>query len=207
MGGASPMVHYYCEVCKVDFVSRMRYDRQVRYCSRKCAGVAKLGKEAWNKGQPAPWAKGNKHAVGVVPWNKGLTGYENNSGPASRLLVGPKNGKWKGGEWRMTVGYIQVLMPEHPRANCHKRVPRYTLVAEREIGRFLKDGEVVHHINEVKDDDRPENLYLFPHKRDHARYHMQILHKKCAPITESNFKEIVEKEKAQSVKTEPFLKP
>ncbi|MBU1439521.1 MAG: HNH endonuclease [Gammaproteobacteria bacterium] len=42
---------------------------------------------------------------------------------------------------------------------------------EATLGRSLLSGEVVHHINKVKDDDRPENLELFSNTTAHSLYH------------------------------------
>lgn len=44
-------------------------------------------------------------------------------------------------------------------------------VAERMLGRKLKRGEVVHHINGDKHDNRPENLMVFASQKEHAEYH------------------------------------
>lgn len=41
--------------------------------AKKKMSLAKKGRVAWNKGKPAPWAKGNNHAGGLIPWNKGRT--------------------------------------------------------------------------------------------------------------------------------------
>lgn len=49
----------------------------------------------------------------------------------------------------------------------------HRIVAEQMLGRSLRPGEVVHHINEDKRDNRPENLMVFPSQTEHARWHME----------------------------------
>lgn len=46
-------------------------------------------------------------------------------------------------------------------------------VAEQILGRPLKKGEVVHHINRNKKDNRPENLMIFASQAEHARWHKE----------------------------------
>lgn len=46
-------------------------------------------------------------------------------------------------------------------------------VAEQMLGRPLKSGEVVHHINGDKHDNRPENLMVFASQKEHAKYHAE----------------------------------
>lgn len=60
-------------------------------------------------------------------------------------------------------GYARIRMPEHPRADKAGMVLEHIPVLEATIGRPLdwKAGEQAHHINGVKDDNRPENLELW----------------------------------------------
>lgn len=46
-------------------------------------------------------------------------------------------------------------------------------VAEQILKRPLRKGEVVHHINRDKKDNRPENLMVFESQAEHARWHKQ----------------------------------
>ncbi len=74
------------------------------------------------------------------------------------VKTGSDNSNWKGGKTYHSSGYVMVYKPNHHRATSNNYVFEHILVAEKELGRKLKDNEVVHHKNGIKDDNRPENL-------------------------------------------------
>lgn len=85
------------------------------------------------------------------------------------IEAGPRNPAWKGGRQKPVQGYVRVFAPTHPRA-LKGRVHEHILVAEVMLGRYLFPEEVVHHINEVRDDNRPENLQVMT-KSAHKSLH------------------------------------
>ena len=87
--------------------------------------------------------------------------------------VGENNPNWKGGEKRHSMGYVLKYQPIHPNANCGGYVRRSRLVLEDKLGRFLSTFEKAHHINGIKDDDRPENLTAVSHT-EHMGLHPQL---------------------------------
>ena len=75
---------------------------------------------------------------------------------------------WTGGR-TVEKGYILVKSPAHPYKNHLGYVREHRLVMEAKLGRYLLPGEVVDHIDGVKDNNAPENLRLFARNADHLR--------------------------------------
>lgn len=95
-------------------------------------------------------------------------------------VKGPNNPRWKGGRQVTFFGYVRVYCPTHPKA-IRNLVSEHRLIMERYLQRQLQDGEVVHHRNHDKSDNRIENLELMTnveHSRQHSlgnRYKKRVL--------------------------------
>lgn len=93
-------------------------------------------------------------------------------------ISGERNYNWKGG-FTIQNGYKYILCPEHPRAKSKKGyVAEHVLVMEKTLGRTLKKGEVVHHIDEDKLNNEPKNLKLFKSRNEHLDFHAKRRKKK-----------------------------
>lgn len=77
----------------------------------------------------------------------------------ARPMQGSGNPNFNGGKYLDDKGYIRVLHPEHPN-NIKGYIYEHRLIVEKFLGRYLESWETVHHINEVKVDNRIDNLYL-----------------------------------------------
>jgi len=159
-----------CIICNKDFYCKRVHLPTRKFCSSKCYW---LDKKETSKGENNPFY-GKKHSVanneinrkahlGKSAWNKGLKGFNK----------GSKNVNWKGGK-TMSGGYIYILKPNHPFVAKNHYVPEHRLVAEKELGRYLTKTEIIHHINEIKTDNRSENLYLFSNRASHLSYHQLL---------------------------------
>jgi len=87
--------------------------------------------------------KDTSKMIGRTPWNKGLGG---------KIIK---------------HGYFLIKMSQHPYANSMGYVREHRLVMEKETGRYLLVGEVVHHINGNKLDNRLKNLKLYSSNKEH----------------------------------------
>lgn len=85
-------------------------------------------------------------------------------------FAGSRNGNWNGGRAIASSGYIKVLV------GIRQYKYEHAIIAEKALGRPLKRGEVVHHINGNKLDNRNSNLLIC----SKAYHHM--LHTRMAQL-------------------------
>ena len=70
--------------------------------------------------------------------------------------------------------YLYAKITNHPNATKNGYVLEHRYVVECALGRYLLEGEVVHHINGDKHDNRLDNLKVMS-RRDHTLLHKRPL--------------------------------
>lgn len=148
-----------CPICGTEFkIKKSHFDRvkTTPCCSKECS----------NKLKEITYLGENNHQYG-------LTGHLNSS--------------FKGKEIISNLGYVFEYCPGHPRpcdnSNKESRVRQHRLVVERNYEKFdpkyfeeidgwivLKQEYDVHHINEIKTDNRLENLQILT-RAEHTALH------------------------------------
>ena len=69
-------------------------------------------------------------------------------------------GNWRGGRRLDVDGYVLIKKRNHPSSNGQGYIAEHRLIAEKVLGRHLKKGEIVHHQNENKQDNRNCNFLI-----------------------------------------------
>ena len=88
--------------------------------------------------------------------------------------TGENNSQWNGGRRITSHGYVEIYNPDHPNASVRGTVYEHRLVMEKKIGRYLLPEEDIHHIDEDKQNNHPDNLHLFKSKSEHTKQHQMI---------------------------------
>lgn len=70
------------------------------------------------------------------------------------------------------TGYKTIYKPDYYCATKQGYVAEHRYMAEQKLGRHLKKGEFIHHIDRNPSNNDPENLMVFHTKADHQRYHL-----------------------------------
>lgn len=151
-----------CEVCgKPVYRNKSQAKEGKRYCSHKCADIAATKepviKQCVTCGKTLTLKPSQAHINSCSMDCR-------DAAATKRPLDRMHNGK----RARLDRhGYVMVYEPSHPNKSFHGWQYEHRLVVEKELGRHLASDEHVHHINAVRDDNRPENLQAMD-ANDHA---------------------------------------
>jgi hypothetical protein len=92
----------------------------------------------------------------------------------TRILTGQtgeRNRGWKGGRYKNSYGYIQLRVGS-------RYVLEHRDVMSRHLGRPLLRSEIVHHKNQVRDDNRLDNLELTTRQAHIREKHPDVFERK-----------------------------
>lgn len=89
---------------------------------------------------------------------------------------------WKGGRHINSQGYVLVLDPEHPHTTQSGYVREHILIWEKTHNKPLPKGWVIHHLNGIKNDNRPQNLVAMPLKSHSPKLLEELLKKRIREL-------------------------
>jgi len=90
----------------------------------------------------------------------------------SKAWTGSKNPRWKPIGTKKDDGHGYILIKYRDGFGSKNWKQEHRLVMEKHLGRLLKSGEVVHHINHIKSDNHISNLRLMT-STEHKRFHLK----------------------------------
>ena len=152
----------------------------------------KKGVISWNKGKHIQTNTGRTHfKKGLIPWNKGKKmfytekrrAYDKrqkgitkkkpiNFSDTMRKINPPLGRKID------SKGYILIYKPNYEGSYKGKTNKGYIFehkfIMELKIGRILKSSERIHHINNIKSDNKIENLLLCENPKEHTLIHWKM---------------------------------
>jgi len=166
---SSKRVEIVCATCRKTFVAKKVHASLLKTCSRKCMSEHRrrqaLDRQA-NDPSFAPPVAGTPKAKKIAralktAYREGRMDHmQENWREGSKRWTGKGNPRFKDGNGN---GYKTVKVDG-------KWIPEHRAIMEKKMGRKLKDGEVVHHINGIKTDNRRDNLIVMTIS-DHVSHH------------------------------------
>lgn len=87
----------------------------------------------------------------------------------NKYNIGKNNPNYKNGKYINTHGYIEIYLPNHPK-NVKGYVKEHRYIYEQYYNCCLLPKTIIHHKNEIKTDNRIENLEAMS-KKQHSVHH------------------------------------
>lgn len=130
--------------------------------------LKKEGKKHFNTNNPCPWKGRRKYKVLCTNCGKiSKTSHKDkkycNAACYREHYRGPKHPYWTGGKLNGGYKFVQD--------NQGKLRREHVVVVEKSIGRKLSNTEVVHHIDQKRDNNDLNNLFLFHCSNCHMHHH------------------------------------
>jgi hypothetical protein len=88
-------------------------------------------------------------------------------------MRGDKAYAWRGGRIGNGTGYMNLYLPDHPRA-VDGYVLEHRVIAEKVLGKQLSLTAVIHHINEKRSDNSNNNLMICEDENYHKLIHRRM---------------------------------
>lgn len=148
-----------CEVCgsEISIIkSTLKFRKKVRYCSYKCLSIGMKQKNKWTEKECLECK--NRFEILKSRTKRKFCSLICSKRWRIKYPPNKRNGYW------MENGY-KVLYVQNGNG-----IKEHIQIMEESIGRKILSNEVVHHINEIKDDNRIENLQLMT-RGEHSSYH------------------------------------
>lgn len=90
-----------------------------------------------------------------------------------------RHASWRGGRYVDREGYVMILvvsgLPADGQSGWTKYRKEHRVVMEKMLGRRLRPGEIVHHIDNDKQNNSEENLLLLSTQSEHRILHFSML--------------------------------
>lgn len=135
----------------------MQQNVAVKLCECGCGGATAIAEKT---DRSAGYVRGHPRRY--------LRGHQPKHGP-----LGPSSHNWNGGRYVHSTGYVLVLAPDHARADKKGYVLEHVMIAERAMGHALPLNAQIHHVNEIRSENRNTNLVIC----ENLKYH-KLLHKR-----------------------------
>lgn len=158
-----------CKYCNKEFD---HYKSYTKYCSLKCRKKFHHESEM-NRRRSDPIYRARRNKIEIERRHKKRQedkDYREKHNSDEKARYRRKNGinsdadlkiAPKGSGSLTRHGYRQITMKDHPNARRDGTMFEHTFVMSKHLGRPLKRGETVHHLNGIRDDNRIENLELW----------------------------------------------